>query len=296
MNAMRTRLTMLNTMASHDFEQALDRFHAWGLEAVDLKNGIYGESVERLTAAQAESAAEAMRRRGLQAYCLSTELFHDDLEQGEAHFREHHLDRVDQAIAVARILKPSMIRLLSARTACGADADGRAELLANSRPWLIRLYQEAIDRIAGAGFMVTIENEAHRNMWSHPQEIISFFAELNRPGRVHFTYDVQNLWQMGTFPTIEAYRQLRPLIGFLHVKGGKLGETGNALRWRSTLEEASWPVAEIVRSAILDRCSPVICLNPSHGQEQEGQAGQDRVEQDLQYMIKLISGIEGECV
>ena len=293
---MRTRVTMLNTMASHDFEQALDRFHGWGLEVVDLKNGIYGESVERLTAAQAESAALAMQRRGLQAYCLSTELFHDDLEQGEAHFRKHHLDRVDQAIEVARILKPSMIRLLSARTASGVDANGRAELLANSRPWLIRLYREAIDRMADAGFAVTIENEAHRNMWSHPQEIISFFAELNRPDRVHFTYDVQNLWQMGTFPTMEAYRQLRPLIGFIHVKGGKKGEVGPALKWKSTLEEASWPVAEIVRSAILDRCSPVICMNPSHGQEQEGQNGRDRVEQDLQYMNQLIASIEGGCI
>lgn len=287
---------MLNTMASRDFEQALDRFQTWGLEVVDLKNGIYGESVERLSTAQAESAAQAMQRRGLQAYCLSTELFHDDLEKGEAHFRQHHLDRVDQAIEVARILKPNMIRLLSARTASRDDAHSRAELIAHSRPWLVRLYREAIDRIADAGFMATIENEAHRNIWSNPQEIISFFAELNRPRRVHFTYDVQNLWQMGTFPTIETYRQLLPWIGFIHVKGGKLGETGRTLKWKSTLEEASWPVAEIVRSAVIDRCSPVICLNPSHGQEPEGQTGHDRVERDLQYLNQFIASIEGERV
>jgi sugar phosphate isomerase/epimerase len=293
---MRTRVTMLNTMVSSDFEQALDQFQAWGLTVVDLKNGIYGEAVERLTPAQAVAAAHAMQLRGLQAYCLSTELFHDDLEKGEEHFRQHHLARVDQAIEVARHLKPSIIRLLSARVASGGDSLNRSARIADNEPWLLSLYQEAIDRIADAGFMVTIENEAHRNIWTNPQEIIDFFYRLNRPGRVHFTYDVQNLWQMGTFPTIEVYRQLRPLIGFLHLKGGKQGELGNALKWRSTLEEADWPVEVIVRAAIVDQCSPVICLNPSHGQSQEGQNTSDIVEKDLQYVNKLIASVEGESV
>src|SRR5690606_1852121 len=122
------------------------------------------------------------------------------------------------------------------------------------------------------GFMVTIENEAHHNIWSKPQEIISFFDRLNRSGRAHFTYDVQNLWQMGTFPTMEAYRQLRPWIGFLHLKGGKRGDNGNMLKWKSTLEEADWPAAEIIHAALIDRCSPVLCLNPSHGLPREGQS------------------------
>src|SRR5690606_22158332 len=149
------------------------------------------------------------------------------------------------------------------------------------------LYQEAVDRIAAAGFMVTIENEAHSNLWSHPQEILSFFTALDRPGQVHFTYDVQNLWQMGTFPTVEGYQMLRPLIGFLHLKGGKQEGDRKELKWKSTLEEASWPVHEIVRAAIIDQCSPVICLNPSHGLPQEGHSSLSMYEQDLQFVRKI---------
>ena len=47
------------------------------------------------------------------------------------------------------------------------------------------------------------------------------------------------------------YEELRDLIGYLHFKGGQAGADGK-LAWASSLAEASWPVADIVRRAVAD--------------------------------------------
>lgn len=290
---MKTRITMLNVMAGNEFHPALDRFLELGLSDVDLKNQIYGSAVENLTEEQADAAAQALQERRLHAYCLSTELFHDFVEKGEIFFREHHLAKVDHVLQVARRLKPSLIRLLSAQTENRSDIGDSMDYIRRQCPWLISIYQEAIDRIADAGFAVTIENECHRNLWSNPEEIIAFFAALDRSGKVHFTYDVQNLWQMGTYPTLEAYRKLRPIIGFLHLKGGQRGDSGDTLMWKSTLEEASWSVSDIIKEYVRDQVSPVICLNPSHGMLKEGYSYSNMYERDLQYLRQMLQRVEG---
>ena len=65
---------------------------------------------------------------------------------------------------------------------------------------------------------------------------------------VSFTWDVQNLWQMGQFPSLAIYRAMRPLIRYFHVKGGICTEPGGKLAYGSSLEDASWPVEAVTRS------------------------------------------------
>ena len=61
---------------------------------------------------------------------------------------------------------------------------------------------------------------------------------------------------MGTIPSLGVYEQLRPLIAYFHLKGGQSGEGSTALRWRSSLEDATWPVGEITRQVVADGVSP----------------------------------------
>jgi hypothetical protein len=75
---------------------------------------------------------------------------------------------------------------------------------------------------------------------------------------------------MGTFPTMEVYRQLAPLIGYYHSKGGLVDETGIKLKFKSCLADASWSVAEMTRALISDGRCEAICLNPSHGEDKPG--------------------------
>ncbi|WFA17714.1 xylose isomerase [Paenibacillus mucilaginosus] len=285
---MEPKITMLNSMGGGDFTAAMDQFVRWGLDVVDLKDGIYGKSIGDLTEEETDTAAQALQERNLSVYCFSTGLFYEDIEYGEQHFRDRHLGMLDNILRSAQKLRPLMIRLLAAQTAQRDHIVNSTDYIRECAPWVFEVYREAIDRIHDAGFQVTIENEAHACIWASPQEVVSFYQELDRSGRVHFTWDVQNLWQMGTFPSLSVYNELRPLIGFLHLKGGQVRGASSELVWKSALEDASWPVEQITRQAIADGVSPVICLNPSHGQPKEGYDYNNLTERDLLYLRSII--------
>lgn len=286
------KITMLNSMASTDFVQSLDTQKAWGIKVLDLKDEIFGKSIADLTTEQAEIAAKLIRERELSVYCFSTQLFHDDMEIGEEQFRDKHVSQIQQMIQTAQILKPSVIRLLAARTLKRSEVDHSVRYIKEQHPWLIECYREAIDRITAAGFQVTIENECDRCIFSTLEEISEFFEELNRPIQVTFTYDVTNLWEMGTYPSVELYEKLKPLIGYFHVKGGIKQQEGTELQWKSALEDASWPVTEITQWVVNDGISPIICMNPSHGKAKERYDYENLAKRDLDFLRENIAGVE----
>jgi len=195
-------------------------------------------------------------------------------------------------LEIARVLKPRVIRLIAPQLERRAEiADGIVYAQA-AFPWLMPMFREAVDRIGEAGFQVTIENECGGCILASPGEVIDFFAALDRPGKAHFTWDVQNFWEAGVFPTIEVYDQLKPLIGYYHVKGGQHDGTNLRVRWRTALEDASWPVLEITRQVVADGVSPVICINPPHGQQKAGCHSADFTRRDIDFLRREIEGID----
>lgn len=284
-------LTVLNTMASSDFSKALNRHHEWGLKFLDLKDLVFGKRIVDLTEEEALQARELIQDHGLSVYCFSTQLFEPEVELGEEVFRREHLGRVDHTIEIAGILQPKMIRLLAAQTTRRAAIDDSVAYLKSEHPWALPLYAEAIDRIHQAGFHTTIENETGQCILGNPTEVLGFFAELDRADKVSFTWDVQNLWELGTFPTIEAYDAFRHLVRYYHLKGGQHNNTSRDLCWRSSLEDASWPVIDITREVVADGATPVICLNGSHGEKKEGYDYTDIVQRDMDFIRSAIPEI-----
>lgn len=285
-------LTMLNEMAGSDFAAALAAHRAWGIRTLDLKGGIFGKSLLDLTDAEAADAGRLIREYGMTVYCLSTTLFHPEVELGEEAFRRAQLAGVARAIALAHVLQPRVIRLLAAQTRQRPVLSDSIAYLRRAHPWVIPLYREAVDLITAAGFHTTIENEVGACILATPREVTDFFAALDRPETAHFTWDVQNFWECGTFPTLDAYARLKPLIGYYHVKGGQTGDDGRALQWCSALEDASWPVVEITRQVVSDGVSPVICLNPSHGRRKPDYSYADMVGRDLAFLRRAIPEID----
>jgi sugar phosphate isomerase/epimerase len=281
------RITILNSMAGADFEAALDQHVAWGLTDVDLKDRIFGKGVADLTRQEATRAAALIATRGLSTHCLSTGYFFAEVELGETEFRARYVDTLDKLIAVAEELRPTLVRLLAARTSARAEHAHVATYVADAYPWLISLYREAVDRLQTAGFAVTVENEVGGCILSSPEEILWFFDALDRPD-VCLTWDVQNLWQMGTTPTMDVYESLRDIMGYYHLKGGQSEPRSLELTWRSSLEDASWPVADITRQVAEDGVSPVICLNPSHGAAKPEYDYSDIVARDIAYTRDLL--------
>jgi hypothetical protein len=91
---------------------------------------------------------------------------------------------------------------------------------------------------------------------------------------------------------MSAYNQLKHLIGYYHLKGGQHDDKSMALRWRTALEDASWPLLEITRQVVADGVSHVICLNPSHGERKPGYDYSGVTKRDLDFIRREIAGIE----
>jgi sugar phosphate isomerase/epimerase len=287
---MAVEITMLNSMGGADFGASLKQQRAWGVRVLDLKDCILGKSLLDLTDEEGRQAAGMIAAAGMRTYCFSSSLFYEDVEMGREAFAGKLAGKVERAIKLAGILRPEVVRLLATRSSKrGEFADGAA-YLRDKHPWVIELYQRAIDQLAGAGLAVTIENECDECVLAHPEEVVGFFKLIGRAGKVHFTWDVQNFWQMGTFPSLAAYETMKPLIGYYHVKGGMTedGKAGGKLVWRSTLADASWPVEAITRRVLADGISKVICLNPPHGKGKPGYDDKDITGRDVAYLRKLI--------
>lgn len=284
------RLAVLNSMFGPDIESSLRRQHALGLTDLDLKDGLYGGGILDLTDAQAETLAGLAADLGMRVHCLSTQLFDRRLENGRDDFVAD-LDRVGRVAELAAILRPRMVRLLACRSG-DRPADGElSEFLDRTAPWLLDCYRAAVRHLRGLGQAVTIENEAAHCILRSPADVLTFFAELGLGAAVSFTWDVQNLWTNGAFPSIEVYERVKPLVAYVHLKGGRAGRDG-ALVWRSPLRTASWPVRQVTARVIADGVSPVICLNPSHGKKPHGYDSAAEVEDDIAYLREIFDRSE----
>lgn len=282
-------IAMLNSMAGRDFESALDRHVAWGLEWLDLKDFIFGKPIADLTDDELNVAAQMIKARGLSVYCLSTSLFADNVEIGEDNFRANHLSKVSRVLEIAQVLSPTFIRLVAASTSERQNVPDAVAHIRTHAPWLFALYDEAISQIHEAGFTAVIENETQGCIVSRPQEALDFFEALTNREAAKFTWDVVNMWQAGTFPSLGAYEALRPILGYIHYKGGQAERANGPLKWRSSLEEASWPVAEITAAVLRDKECNAICLNPPHGAPRPSESHTNWTQDDLEYLRALVS-------
>src|SRR4051812_46843247 len=166
-----TELTILNMMASADFDESIALHQQWGLRWMDLWGDIYGRpSVDLLDEPTAARAGTAVRNACLQVYCLSTRIFDDDVEQGEASFRAKHLAQLARSLRVAEHLEPRVVRLIAGRLSKADPAANAVEALERDHPWVADVYREAVAAIRAAGHVATIENETHDCFLGTPDE------------------------------------------------------------------------------------------------------------------------------
>jgi sugar phosphate isomerase/epimerase len=278
-------------MASADLATAARRHRALDISILDLKDGIFGRAVEDLSADDAALAARVIREEGCSVYCLSSCIGYTDLAEGEALYTERHLGAMRRLTITAHALQPRAIRLLAPRVPPGLSFAACMEYF----PWTIAVYRQLIDLADVAGFDVLLENEAHDCLLASADDCLAFVTGINRPRRLKLIYDVQNLWQMGEFPSVGAVRKLGPILGGLHLKGGQ-SETGTALALASPLATASWPVRDVTRAALDLGTVPVICVNPSHGRWPPGYDTWDVALQDLRFLRTHFTEIHGHAL
>lgn len=284
-------LTILNSMAGSDLATQIAFHRRQGLRSMDLKNEIYGHWTTEVPLDVASRARTEIEAAGLTVHCLSTSIFFDSIEEGLAVFQKKHLGKVDHVIELARIFKPAFVRVTAAQLLARTEADAIADIR-RDHSWVFDAYREVIDRVHEAGFNLTIENEVRQCFLSRTHEFLEFFEELDREGRVSLTWDVQNQWSTGVFPTVDVYDQLKALIRYCHFKGGSAEQPGGALAWNVALEEASWPVVAIAEKVVADDVSPVICLNPpQHGKAKPDYDYDAVTARDIDFLRKNVRGI-----
>lgn len=266
MAPMKTELTMLTEMMDPDLEKAIAGLKELGITWLDLKGGVLGQAVQDLTPAQAGQVAALLERTGTRTYCLSYTLGAWNVsELDEAGFRQRLDAGLDRLLPVAGRLRPRFVRLLACHFEHRAGYADANEWLEANVPWVYGAYRDAVRRIQAAGFAATIENEPW-SIFSHPGETAGFYERLGADLGAGFTWDVQNMWACGEFPSLESYAVMKPWINYVHLKGGKAApEAPRVMAFRALLEDAGWPVREIVDQVIADGTSPVLCLNCSHG-------------------------------
>ena len=283
-------LTILNSMASVDFDQAVAIHKEWNLNWTDLRDNIWGKRVEELTVEEAIRAHETLAEVGLGVACLSTGIFFEDVRRGPEIFREH-LDRVPQVLGVADELQPRMIRLIAGQLPALERGRSATEALREEFPWVIDTYREAIDLIEERGHRATIENEAFECFLSDTDDFLRFFEWLDRPN-VKLTWDINNQWATGRFPTISDYDSLREIVGYFHLKGGQAATGSSKLAWNCALEDSDYDVREITQRVVDDGTSPVICLNPSqHGDAKPSYDYSRLAQRDLTYLRGSVRGL-----
>jgi sugar phosphate isomerase/epimerase len=287
----KTQLTILNSMASADFEESMRLHREWGLHWVDLRDAIYGRRVEELDLAAAREAKRYLDDLGLEVHCVSTNVFVEQVAHGEAVFREQ-LQTLEKVMELCAILQPRLVRLNAADFAQRSADANSVRVIKDHYPWLVDVYRDGIDMVAAHGIVPTIENEAFDTSLSKPEEFVEFFQWLDRPGTAALTWDVQNQWSSGVFPSIAVYRQLKPFMRYYHVKGGQAEPGSSKLAWNVALEDASWPVVEITSAVVEDGVSPVICLNQAqHGAQKDGYDYDGMVKRDLDFLRASVPGV-----
>lgn len=264
-----SRLTLLSGMAGRDIAAGIRRQAEAGLRWLDLKDELFGQNIDTLRLEDARRVAAIARDHGMGIASLSTALCATNIGEGQAAFTQRHQATLDHVLRVAEVLQPRSIRLLSAVLKPFPGNADVMDVVERDHSWVFGAYAGLVDRITAAGCQALIENEPSSMILTRPEGILRFFERLDRP-RARYTWDVQNLWEVGVFPTLDVYRQLKPVIGCIHLKGGRTEAGGRELVHASALEDASWPVLDIVRAAAADGVAPFFCLNPSHGRKPPG--------------------------
>lgn len=283
------KLTMLSAMAGADVETSARRHAELGLRWLDLKDGLFGQNIDKLNVDDARRIAAIARHHGLGIASFSTALCASDIGVGEAAFRQRHEPTLNHVLKLADILQPRSIRLISAVLEPFPGPEAVMDVVEQHHAWVFAACADMVDRITAAGCLALIENEPANMILTRPEGIQRFFARLDRPRTARYTWDVQNLWQVGVVPSLEVYRQLKPLIGCIHLKGGRSEVPGGPLVHASALADASWPVLDIVRAAVADGVAPFFCLNPSHGRKPPGFDIWQTARRDIAFLRENVS-------
>ena len=259
------RLTLQSDMCGSTLEEVIAFHLDRGLSELDLKTGLAGEPVETMTLDDARRARAMLDAAGLGLYCLSTSLFAVELA-ADGRAVEDDAARLQELGPVIDVLAPRYVRVLAAiRPEHGSSPVAH---LPGAVAYAAALRSSAADLTArGTGLL--IENGPENSVVSSAANARQLAELIGTGSTIGFIWDVQNMWQSGSFPRASDPAEFGSLLKYVHVKGGRTaGPVPGELVSASTLADASWPVVEVLDAVRELGTVECIALNPSHGRHE----------------------------
>lgn len=102
-NTRSLQLTMLNSMAGPDFELAARRHVALGMQWLDLKDALWGQTINDISLESAQRVAKIAAQYRLGVFSLSTAICGSNIAEGETAFRKRHGAALGHVLAGHRV-------------------------------------------------------------------------------------------------------------------------------------------------------------------------------------------------
>lgn len=221
-------LAAITDEISQDFEHALDVLCEYGATGAELR-GLWGTNIADLDDAQIERARRALRVRSLRAACLATPFFKCDLtyktpNPGESAGRMHlaqprsmdqQMNLLRRCIQLAHLFETSFIRVFSF---------WRKDILTPAlEQEIARAFEAPVALATREGITLLLENE-HACYIGTGTEAARVAGAIDSPG-LRICWDPGNAFFAGEEPYPEGYEAVRPWLGHIHIKDGRMVQT-----------------------------------------------------------------------
>lgn len=247
-----------------DFHSSVKQLREWGVKWVDLRGGIYGKGIDDLADEEVERAGAVLSENGLRVACLAARLAspwkdHDLWDEKDWEAELVHLERL---IELAEAFGTKMLRVYAYRKPNPDVATDRPDLSKFIEPVSQRLRQAA-EMAANHDVLLVLENETF-SLVGNCRELRQILESVRHEALLA-CWDVANGWACGEQPYPQGYKEIKDMIGHVHIKGAKGRPDDRAVYDGVALVGQDDLDYETVLSALIgDGYAGKVALHPHH--------------------------------
>lgn len=220
------RLGILTDEVSQNLTVALDWIKNNGLKHVEMRM-VDGKNIIDLSNAEVKTILNEVEKRGLYVSCVASPIFKCALDQsrvvstGDTFGQDEetvgqHFDKLDRMIEICKLLKTNRIRIFSF---------WREEEPEKYRNDIVNYLNRASKIAAEEEVILLLENEGTCN-GGFASEVGAIVDEVNS-ANLNVLWDPGNEAYEGRSAFPEGYKEVKGLIGHVHLKDAKIDANGN---------------------------------------------------------------------
>jgi len=235
---------------SHDFEEAIRICAELRVPFIELRNGVFGTSVNEIDIKGAEKVKKVIGRYGIRVGCIGSKFGKCSLFDDEEW--EQHLQILERQIRYADLWGVRLLRMFSFWVP--KEIDPRS----NRRPDLEAYLPRIVERLRGPceraereGITFTLETEGWTFGGTCP-EVRTIIDAVDSPS-LTCCWDVANSWNYGHIAWPDDYPWVKGLVTHLHIKDATYDPQDRSRQTgRTYIDRGDIPWPEILSTLISD--------------------------------------------